>query len=595
MAHFIPSVIDIAGFAQVLFAAFLFIVIGRTFFRNEQAEVCFFLGWGIVAAVVTLVCTLTVIPAYVPVIAVIVGSIVIHIRRKTWPLDSAELKLLGTALLAFIPFILILLAMEIWQSDSFAFWLPNLDYLIQNHTFPRTAGDGMASYFPLFPYGFQIAGYVALFPIENMKSLLQFNVLLHPLMAIYLARLISKSEAPNLYVLAGSVLLLTWANFGFVPAVAFASYGDVTSAFLAAICFHQAMTRSGRWPSAILALLLMLLVLIKQTNIVIAVLIVASSIIALWWKNKSPAGLHLLAATLIPAFVMRALWEWYVNAYAPDGANQLLPYSQWNFSLIPVLLGQMAEVALKKFGYFTIYVIVIAAALWSLIKGKRSEFMARLLAGAGVVLGFNLFLLFIYMAHYGGNFNSYWRYNTQAAIIMVVLLAPELVKWAKEKQPALFEHPKKFLLFYCVLVLLMAGELRYDIDPRKNFIMKTGEEVAAESAGKNLGLLTWGWNPIDDYISYRGIFLLSNRDMILPRHFKAAENPWAEHDALLVSCPPADFSPLAEAEKVTLLMKEGAKWRVAKTFTPPEGVCKRPEKVSVIRDFLCHFWDCYWL
>jgi len=75
------------------------------------------------------------------------------------------------------------------------------------------------------------------------------------------------------------------------------------------------------------------------------------------------AGSALAAA---PALVLYAAWRWYVLSHFAAGELKPLPFAQWQFANIPLILRSMLKDMLEKGYFFATAALAVAGLIWRL-------------------------------------------------------------------------------------------------------------------------------------------------------------------------------------------------------------------------------------
>ena len=488
--------------------------------RNAAIEANVIFGWAAISTVYTLVGVVIRAPFLVlTLIAALaaVAGIIVALRRGQALLVPGSWRILVLA----IPIFLIAGAMEPSQWDEFSHWLPAPDYLLAFDGFPNAErpnnGPHMLS---AYPYGWPLlsylAGRIAGGQLFNIGGIL--NILLLLSFATYALRTVlqivgRRQDRPQDNIIdkrigwglaAAIVIAATIAPPTFVQKIVLTAYSDVSTSVVTGYCvligyhFIESLGGRGRGPplSAAwqLCLVFMLLINLRQPNLVLfLVLVLALALLAL----RAPevrfgrfAGYLPLIG--VPALIVYFAWRAYVGAelaaFAGSEAN-LRPFELWNIPQIPGILAQMAVVAGKKIGFFGVMLVACAFALVGLFRLRGGGDRLGLIAAAGFA-GYNVFLLFTYVAHFGTqnalNVVSYWRYNNQiGALAIISTLLGAVYLWNRIlgfDQAFAWEivWPRRIaLILVLALPIVFAPKLRFDLEPPKPHYTAVAKDLKA--------------------------------------------------------------------------------------------------------------------
>ncbi len=412
--------------------ALAFLLVGARITRAAP-EVALVAGWGACCLLMTAWATL--LP-----LSLRVGFGLFAVLAATGPRQArAPSGLWRTALLS-APLFLVLAPALPSQVDTWLNLLPNMAYLFDHAALPRDGGPASWSFLPGAPYNTQFAGFAVSLLSRRLvgNALSLFNALLLCAAGLRLARVVAPLPGrPAWWACAAGLLLAVPLNPGFVPRVFLASYGEaplaVTLMFavvLGADLF--AAMRAGAPVATLLAslaLVLAAMVEIKQSALGL-LLPFAATLLALGLvapgldRRRWAASVGVATA---PALALYLLWRWYVLGHFAVGELKMLPFGQWHLDLLPRIIGGIAWAIFQKATYF-IAVAVLLYAAWREARLRPWQHAAILLAlGAGLVAGFNAFLLFTYVAHFPAvwaiNAHSYFRYMSQLSLVVMLGLA----------------------------------------------------------------------------------------------------------------------------------------------------------------------------
>jgi len=593
----LPTLSDITGLALAWLTAIIFALAGRTVSKKRfPLELEMVAGWGIASALLT-VAGFFAIPLYYG-FAPLLLLAALGIYRGEYGKEDG-FCLLITAIAA-LPLLVVIAGINLWQSDSFAFWLPNYDHILRNHVFPTQEISPRISYYYAFPYNLQFAGYISSWGTERFKSLLHFNIILNLAAALFITRLIlasirgnmlqltALSQYPKAWLLAfWGMLAVTYLNPSFVPSLNFSSYGDISTGIVLMMASHCLirLLAAEEEPGALailLALLLLAFINIKQSNLSLFMIMAGAGLITSLVSGRSALGRYARYAlpAFLPALLLYTLWRVYVQHYLPGEENLVLPIAQWHYDSIPSLLQTFGQVALKKSGLFSLYVIIFITTLVLLFKQRPLEY-PLLPFTTLMILGYTLFLLVIYISTLVNNGHSYWRFNTHLGLLCMITLLPYLCRWlTRTKLFQKLSAQRISVMAFCIVCVALPfatiHSLRYDMEAPKPFIRETAPEIAALlGKGDKLAIISAGDKPDDNFTNIRGLILLNRPDIEIAFTKLPEDEAYSgKYHAVLVSCqaPRAalDTSPLM----ITLYKTEpGNLYRQIKTWPAPAELC----------------------
>jgi hypothetical protein len=136
---------------------------------------------------------------------------------------------------------------------------------------------------------------------------------------------------------------------------------------------------------------------------------------------------------ILPPALVYAAWRYEVNVpLAGTTVHELLPFKDWQYWNIPVILRQMSYVAALKGGFFGLILLLAGRAAWGLVHRSDDNATKITLITTIVFIGYTAFLVLVYIALFigkeGVDVQSYWRFNTQlgplALLAAVTVVAP---------------------------------------------------------------------------------------------------------------------------------------------------------------------------
>lgn len=425
----LPSAAQWLGLAGVLLGVLFFTVLGRLAgVPDRLPETTLISGWAILAAVLTVTGVFTGLPFSYPfwamaALGALAFGVLARRGRMIIPSDSLKILVLG------LPLLVIVTAKWPSEVDTFTHWLPNAEYIVANDAFPRPDLPAPWSIYPGFPYNFTFVSYVvgqfAGRFVDN--AAIVFNVVLLLAFAALLARLIRLAgptpDVPIDWRLAAlSILLATLANPVFVRKIVLISYPDLATSVVLAFAgvlawmWLDALAERRRDAGGLavaLTLALVLLINIKQANLVLFLALLISLAVVVWRDPKLEFRpfLRWLPFLLAAPLAIYFAWRFHLSHVMPLTEAKLLPVDQWAFEKLPQLLFVMGKVVLKKGHYFAIMAFFLVWSLRAVIR-PRGSFDRLALIVAGLFAGYTVFLAFIFIVHFGGYPQSYWRINT---------------------------------------------------------------------------------------------------------------------------------------------------------------------------------------
>jgi hypothetical protein len=454
MELLIPSWAELAGWGGVLVMTLLFMGCGRLFTAGRAApEASLIAGWGGACLLLTLWGVATAASMAIPAVLVMATGAIGCLLPRT-ALARADWRGMGRMLAVSLPLLLLMASARPSLPDTFLNLLPNAAYLWDHGFFPADSRPPSYSLLPGAPYNMQLVGYLVSLLTGRLalNAMIGFNIVLQLATALLLARLVAGTQeepaaVPSWTAAAFGLLLATLVNPGFVPRYHFSDYSEASVAvttgfvgwFAVSALERLAAGRDARRALTLLALGLAALVSIKQDSVALAASIVASAVaLALLQerasRSRSVAGLVLAA---LPAAALYLAWRWYVLDHFAVGELKLLPVTEWQFALVPLILRSMAADVVEKAYFF----LALAASVLGLVRHWRRhglDRIARLAAVfAGVTVLYNVAIFFTYIAHFPGttsdSAHSYFRYNTHLAPLLMLSLTLLARSFAAER------------------------------------------------------------------------------------------------------------------------------------------------------------------
>jgi hypothetical protein len=573
----VPTGADLIGLARALLAALALWGWGRWTVRDGAPEVQLVAGWGAACGMLTLWGVL--LPEGLAIAGgavALVGLAGLGFRRP----ERGEWLAVGRIVGLAAPVLLLLAGTRPVLKDSFTHWLPNAAYLVAHGGFPaddRAPGFG---YLPAFPYNLQLVAFLASLGLDRLPvgAVVHANLVLQLAPALLLARVLARLEAapraaPSWATAGGGLLACWWLNPGFGPEISFSDYGDVATGVAVALAGWLALRLLlgiDRRPIA-LALSLMALINVKQADLVLVVALVASGCVLAWLQRDRSAMARLLTG-MVPALVLYAVWRLYVTTHLTGGENELLPIRRWDVGELPTVVARIGRIWFEKITYFGILAITVAIGIVRWSRGMRDVATVLLMLLLGSTAVFNLFLFFIYVAHFQGamssNAASYYRFNTELALLLMLSLSLVLREAAGHwRATAAWRRlvPTVAVIAALALPVGFFERVRFDLRRARSVPWTLAEAVVPALASTDrLAILNTGQS--DGALALRAYLgLLAPEVAAEALRFERPEVipalPARGFDRLLVTCAAA-LEPALPSDTAALFAWDGARWQL---------------------------------
>ena len=522
LPHLPPSLPQLVGLGAVALVALAFTGLGGAIGGRERLpEADGFVGWGVVVAAFTAIGTLGAVPFTWIVALLLIASIVGYaVRARPGHTDPLFPPSAGAALALAVPLLLVTLSMRASQWDEFTQWLHSARYLYQYDVFPGPGRPISEAIYPAYPYALPLVGYLAsrIASAFVEGALAQFNLLMLLGVGLLFARLIRiglgsrGSPVGSGRSMAGQtvewsrvalgLLLATGLSPSFVPRLVLSAYAETGTAATVAVAgvlgwaaLEQAA--GGDRAAAVrlaarMGLVLAVLVALKEATLALFLLVLGA--VALAGLRRTGVGWRALGAIVLvgalPGAVVHLAWRLYVAGALPGQEFGLLPWSQWHWSMAPVILGAMANVALAKAGHFGLMLVLAGCALRALVRPRgqgRGGFESLAIIAGAVMVGYNLFLFVTYVGVFAPSdaehVASFWRYNTHVGLIgMAAASLGGATLWRRSVQRRLAGGARRALGGLTVGLavlgpLALLSHLRFDVEPGKLFARQLGETL----------------------------------------------------------------------------------------------------------------------
>jgi hypothetical protein len=375
--------------------------------------------------------------------------------------------------------------------DDFWNWLPSAAYEYYRNSLPRPDLPPSLSIFPGYPQGMPLMIAAASFiagrflefagAVINVLLLATSSALLADALAAALMRhgRLHQIE-PSAVLIATGVVVTTLLNPGLDGAVVLSSYADcgtmvavgalglLGAEILRRLSSEETTTVEGlAWRFGFVGAML---VNLKQANPVLLVLITAGLALVVLRDPGMPKGRAVLQLPrmLGPAILLFAMWRWYVTHNLTESEQAFRPLATWNFAALRSTFASIGLYITEAPLFHALMWSVTAAGLFCLFRFSRKPGEAQTLAivGATVWLGYNAFLLLVYLGAmsasdaYGAA--DYWRYTPHVALLGLYapVMALACVRWPTwMRMPAAVATTAVMLLALCVP--LLRGDFRH--------------------------------------------------------------------------------------------------------------------------------------
>ena len=499
---FFPGSNQWIGLAAIILTITMFAGLGRMRgIASDMPGVSILIGWSVFVSVMTLAGVFT-LASFSTVFWVLAAISLVTL------IFTARHRILGIRPLVpyFVlgaPLLLIVAAKFPSEVDSFTHWLPNGLYILEHDAFLGPNGPPTKSAYPGFPYNvtflFLAASKFAGNFVEN--AVILCNVVWLILFAAVIAWLLRRSKAvPSGHdwkLAAFSMFCATLPNPVFVRRIWLTSYPDTATsvtvlfAGLAGWLWIEAIVKHDRSElakAATFAVLLALLVNIKQANLVLVItLVVSTGMVALRDHDASfPLYTKRLLLVMGTPLLLYFCWRYYLFEVVPLEENKIQPFADWPLDRLSDLLSKIGVVVYRKPLYFALAFGFVAWGMRTLISRPKSDFdRLTIIVGANFV-GYNLFLLLIFIAHFGGHPQSYWRFNTHLGYLIIAatifgfgVAYKTYRERLSERMPNIFKRISMMLIIILpALHLGLVNYWRFDLEIPKPMLREIGQDLA---------------------------------------------------------------------------------------------------------------------
>ncbi len=598
MGLFIPTWLDLAGWAGALVAAAALIGVGRLLVAGRATpEAALIAGWGAAALVLTLWGVASPASLRWPGVAILVmGACGLVAPRSR--LTRGEWRGIGRIAVLALPLLAVLASARPAEPDTFLNLLPNAAYLYDHGFFPGDGRPPAHSFLPAAPYNLQLASFLGGLVAREFPAngLIAANVVFQLAASLLLARLVAgtanaRAAPPSWGACAAGLLLATALNPGFVPRYHLSGYSEPSVAVALAFAGYFAADALGagdrqraRTALTLLALALAALVNVKQDSVALVLgLLATAALLAL--RGAAPrrdlAGLALAA---VPAMVLYLAWRWYVATHLAAGELQPLPLESWQPGALPLILWHMLGIMAQKVVFYAVLVAALAASWW---RWRRHGIDLAVRVGAllgGCFVLYSAALVFAYVALFpgtmGSDAHSYFRYSTHLALLLMVAIALLGRAAADARGWSLASPVAQGALAAAILASPVAflPLLRFDLEPpalrvwalagEAAPLLGEGERVALILPGDNGSVAAMLETALRDVPPRRRDLDLTVAESLAPDTLDAmAAKGYA---VALLSCAPAGFAAVPPGS-AALLRHDNSGWHAAQVwhYDPP--------------------------
>lgn len=514
LQFFNPSLPQVFGLISVLITIFCFGCYGALVGgRNRFAAADIFTGWGLVIGTFTVIGVLAVEPFYGLVFVFwalsAVSAVVVWSRDRFEGLELGAYSLIWRILALGIPLLILVSAMKASQWDEFSQWLPNAVFLFRFDGFPSSSFPQSLSVYPAYPPSSTLTIYIVSrlsgFFVENAGGLANL-VMLFCFAPVYLSVVVRGIEFEVGWnrkwgYAAFGLLGVTVLSTVFVQKLIFTAYADTPTAIVLGVLgvlvwmILDDLANEKPAPATLawqFSLVAALFINFKQPNPVLLVILLASALLVAVRdpKIKVKNFFKLWPVMLTAPVIVWLSWRYHVGQHLVGREFNFQPYENWLFSQTFEILSQMFMVAKKKGFYFVMMGALSVYAIWSVFRYRGGFDRMAILAG-GMFLGYNLFLLVMYITAFGAynamRATSFWRFNTQLGILGCTAAAFGLaILWRKYgigKKITMLSKGRAFLPGLAIALVVAipfvtAEALRFDVRPPKDHMRMVGRYLA---------------------------------------------------------------------------------------------------------------------
>jgi hypothetical protein len=370
------------------------------------------------------------------------------------------------------PLFIILISTKSFGWDTFAFYLPRLEFLLNHNTLPidifrsnYTFTNGILYHFINFLFNKNI---------ENIPAIFDFILLC--LSSLIFIKVLTFNKI-NIEKIIPVVFLFTFFNPLIMNVYSYSAYEDFQVSFLILIIVFFLYTKKFSINNfkindcIALGLLFSLLSINKITGIVHCASIgLIIFLINFKFYNLNILNLKKLLIILIIGLLQISIWTYHLNVNEIFVATDFAGFREEIFNNI--LNGYLNQFVQKKFLIASIFLIPIITIIFYLRKNIVTETNKKLfLVVSGINIFWNLFLLvwFVYMQTFinAYEFHDFFRYISQLSLIfsLTILIVFSIIF----KEFVQIFNKKKYgiilgILFIC-LTFINFDKIRRDLSP----------------------------------------------------------------------------------------------------------------------------------
>jgi hypothetical protein len=601
---YLPHLTNILALGVTWAIGGILVLAGAGLTGNRAApEVQFTAGWGALCLLLTGWGVFVPLSLRLPAIAFGVAALSVALLPKRRP-SAGAWRALGRMLAISLPLWLVISPIQPSQPDTFLNLLPNAFYLVDYGLLPTAARPPSHSLVPAAPYNTQFLSFpgALLDPDYPASGMSLVNVMLQLVAALAIARALappetSSAKPPGWALAALGFLLATLLNPGFVPRIHFTAYGEPALAAMALITTRLFVVAQGdlarcnRPGQAVpLALGLAAIANTKQTGIALVASLAGAALITAWAEHRVQfaAAARFTIVSVLPAVFLFAIWRYHVGHAGVDELR-LLPVAEWNWSHLSETTASILSVIAEKPLYFgCVAAAVLAFPLLWLRHGWTPT--TRLLTFNAALFGlYNIFIFTTYIAAFPAEMSSaahsYFRYNTQLSLVLVLALA--LVVRDLGAAARLWDKPSRAasaaVLGLALLVpVAFAKRLRFDLDMPQPLVwnlakkllpyLGDGDRLALLLPGDNDSVATMITGVLADTPPRRHRLDILRRNTADPAALDEAAR--LGYPMALVSCTPAGLVGVPAGE-AALLRYDSNGWRLVSAWPYPPDATRR--------------------
>jgi hypothetical protein len=565
-------------------------------------------GWGALCLLLTSWGVFVPLTMRLPAVAFGIAALTVILLPKRRPNVGAWIAL-GRMLAVSLPLWLVIAPLRPSQPDTFLNLLPNALYLVDYGLLPTAARPPSDSLLPAAPYNTQFLSFLgslldADYPAPGMSLV---NVMLQLVAGIAIARALAPPETssekpPGWGLTAFGFLLATLFNPGFVPRIHFSAYGEPALAAMAALAARlfilaQGELARGNRPAQLLPLALALAAIAntKQTGIALVAALAGAALISAWAEQRTGlrAALRGTALAVLPALFLFTIWRYHVGHAGVDELT-LLPLGDWNWTHLSDTAASVLGVVSGKPLYFACVAAAILTLPFMWWRQGWTTTSRTLTFNAALFGLYNIFVFSTYIAVFptemSGAAHSYFRYNTQLSLALVLSLA--LTARDLGAAARIWERPLRVanaaILGLALLApIAFAKRLRFDLDMPQPLVWDLAKKVSPYlSDGGRLALLLPGDNGsvatmiagvLADTPPRRRLLDLLRRNTADAATLDEAAR--LGYPLALISCTPDGLGGLS-ANQAVLLRRDPYGWRLIAVWPyPPPPAEQRWQRI----------------